>query len=290
MAVPEGIYASSITPRRRGVQDINLGAMWELIDFLCSRRVDGIVLLGHTGEFMHFSPSERMRMTGLAPRRSRVPVIINVSHSTLDGCVELAQAASSSGAAAVLLTPPGFYSYDQETIRTFFMRFSEEAGVPVPVLLYQFPQCVDGCSFEVFRDLVRQRLIHGIADTSRNTALPDTFLALRREVPFTIMTGDAQIVGMDRNSHAISAAACVVPELMTASFKSENVRPLAAEFLKWTGRMPAPVAIKEALAVRGLKPGPHAVPLSPSHERIVGEFREWFRGWLPGALKECEHA
>src|SRR4051812_12262863 len=123
MPLPDGIYAAAVTPRRLGCQDINLGTMWELIDFLTERKVSGIVLMGATGEFVHYSNSERMRMMGLAPKRSRVPVMINVSHSTLDGAVELAQASAASGAAGVLLMAPYFYRYNDDAIRSFILRF-----------------------------------------------------------------------------------------------------------------------------------------------------------------------
>ena len=286
----DGIYASAITPRRLGVQDINLGAMWELIDFLCERKVQGLVLLGSTGEFIHFSPSERMRMMGLAPRRSRVPVIINVSHSTLDGTVELAQAASSSGAVAVLLSPPGFYRYDDETVRTFFMRFAEGAGIPIPVLFYRTPECTNGCSFKLIESLLRQRVVHGIADSSGDFGLTGALTSLQGEASFIWMAGDAHLASLRRVNGFISAAACAVPEVVVASRRSENIRQRAMEFLSWTDRLPGPAGIREALAVRGLKPGPQAVPLSPGQERTAAEFRDWFRAWLPATLKECKHA
>ncbi len=50
-SIADGVYAAAITPRRLGVQDINLGSMWELIDFLSDKRFSGIVLMGATGEF-----------------------------------------------------------------------------------------------------------------------------------------------------------------------------------------------------------------------------------------------
>ena len=42
----QGVYAAAVTPRRLGTEDINLGAMWDLIDFLVAHGVQGIVLLG----------------------------------------------------------------------------------------------------------------------------------------------------------------------------------------------------------------------------------------------------
>ena len=77
MSAIQGLYAAAVTPRRLGTQDINLGAMWDLIDYLVAHGTQGIVLLGCTGEFLHFSTSERMRLMGVAVKRSRVPVIFS---------------------------------------------------------------------------------------------------------------------------------------------------------------------------------------------------------------------
>jgi len=148
-SLPKGVYAAAITPRRLGLQDINLGVMWELIDFLSERKVAGIALLGATGEFVHYSNSERMRVMGLAPKRSRVPMIVNVSHSNLDGAVELAGAAEASGAAGVLLAPPYFFRYSPADILAFYYRFRDEADIPIPTLLYNLPQFGNGIPVDV---------------------------------------------------------------------------------------------------------------------------------------------
>ena len=67
----QGVYAAAVTPRRLGTRDINLGAMWDLIDYLVAHGTQGIVLMGATGEFVHFSNAERMRLMGVAAKRSR---------------------------------------------------------------------------------------------------------------------------------------------------------------------------------------------------------------------------
>lgn len=290
MVVSEGVYASLLTPRHAGAQDINLGSMWELIDFVGSRAVDGLVLLGIAGEFVHFSPAERMRLMSLAPRRSRVPMIINVSHSTIDGSVELAQAASSSGAVAVLLTPPAFYRYDDDTVRTYFENVVEAAGIPIPVLLYHTPQCIAGCSFELAADLLKRGIVHGIVDSGRDPSFLETLHSLRKELPFTLMTGDHHLVHGQSHSATVSGVACAVPELVTALRRSSRLMPRAAEYLSWADRLPIPFAIRESLALRGLKPGNHAVSLSPTQAHVVAAFREWFHHWLPATLEECRHA
>src|ERR1700688_2560660 len=49
-----GIIAAAVSPRRSGEQSIDLSASLELLDFLFDGGVNGIALLGSTGEFVHF--------------------------------------------------------------------------------------------------------------------------------------------------------------------------------------------------------------------------------------------
>jgi dihydrodipicolinate synthase/N-acetylneuraminate lyase len=52
------------------------------------------------------------------------------------------------------------------------------------------------------------------------------------------------------------------------------------EFLERIEPFPTPVAIKAALAVRGMKSGPPPVPLARETQAALDEFRDWLRGWL----------
>jgi len=67
----QGIFVAAITPRRHLEYSIDLGATLELIDFLCENGVDGIALLGSTGEFVHFALDDRRHMVNFAAKRSR---------------------------------------------------------------------------------------------------------------------------------------------------------------------------------------------------------------------------
>lgn len=300
--LPEGVYAAAITPRRLGLQDINLGAMWELIDFLCERKVAGLTLLGATGEFVHFSNSERMRMMGLAPKRSRVPVILNVSHSNLDGAVELAEAAAASGAAGVLLMPPYFFRYSPEDIRAFYYRFRENADLQIPILLYNIPQFGNGIPVELALELIRDGVVQGIKDSSGKWDYLSALIAARREQPFTLMCGNDTVYALAARegvSGVISGTACAVPELMVALSKamSGEDQELAAkletrllEFLAWSERFPTPVGVREATCLRGMPLGPNASPASEHHKGLLEEYRNWFRSWLKDVTSECKRA
>lgn len=301
-SLPQGVYAAAITPRRLGLQDINLGVMWELIDFLCERKVAGIALLGATGEFVHYSNSERMRVMGLAPKRSRVPMILNVSHSNLDGAVELAEAAAASGAAAVLLTPPHFFRYSADDIRTFYSRFREEADIPIPILMYNLPQFGNGIPVDLALSLLREGVVEGIKDSAGSWDDFSQLVAGRRDTTFTLMLGNDGLftrAASKRIDGVISGCACAVPELLLAldrAIRSGNADAAAklqgrlSEFIKWIERFPTPVGIREAACVRGIPLGPNSSPASTSQKAVLDEFRTWFRDWLEQIQPECKLA
>jgi dihydrodipicolinate synthase/N-acetylneuraminate lyase len=302
MPLPSGVYAAAVTPRRPGTGDINLGVLWDLFDFLCERKVDGIVLLASTGEFIHYSDAERTRLVELAVRRSRVPVIVNVSHSTLDGAVELAQAAAASGAGAVLLMPPYFFQYDEDAIRTFILRFAEQSDIDVPLLLYNLPQFGNPISSRLAAELISQGVMHGIEDSSGDRDYFSTLIACRQTKEFILMAGSDILYAAVRPHKihgVISDAACAVPELLVALERAwrREARELfaqletrLAEFITRIDRFAAPVGIREALCLRQIKVGPNAVPFSPEGERRITEFRAWFPGWLKVVLSECRNA
>jgi dihydrodipicolinate synthase/N-acetylneuraminate lyase len=253
MPLASGIYADTVTPRRLGMQDVNLGVMWELIDYLGAHQIPGLVLLGEAGEFLHFSNSERMRTVGLAPKRSRIPVIVNVTHSNLDGAVELAQASVASGAAGLLLAPPYYFVYSDDDVVGFYARFAEEAESPVPVI-------ASGIDSALGQRLMDEGLVHHVAGSD------ETY---------------------------VSAVACAMPELAVAvgqSGASATLRGYFDELRSRAAVLPFPIAFRELVSSRGFKLGPHAVPLTPERQRAAEELKEWFTGWLPEVQKECRNA
>jgi 4-hydroxy-tetrahydrodipicolinate synthase len=285
------------------MQDINLGVMWDVIDFLVDRGIDGIVLLGSTGEFVHYSNSERMRMVGLAPKRSRVPVLVNVSHSTLDGAVELAQAAAASGAAGILVMPPYFFRYDPEDLFAFYEQFAREADVDIPMLLYNIPCFTNAVPFTVSERLLRGGVAQGMKDSSGDAADYEQLARLRAESPFTYMMGSDSLFVRARTEAcvdgAVSGIASAVPELLVGLNRAigrnsqdvvTRLETRLQQFIAWTDRLAVPVCVKEAAAVRGLKVGPHAISPRGAKERTISEFREWFKPWLSDVQRECNHA
>jgi 4-hydroxy-tetrahydrodipicolinate synthase len=294
----EGVFAAAVTPHRLEGHEADFAGMLELVDFLARSGVNGTVVLGSTGEFPHVKLSERARIVQFAVKRSRVPIIAGISHSTLDGALELGSEAITSGAAALLLMPPHFFRYDQSDIAEFYRRFAVEIGrTNVPILLYNIPQFTSGISFETARALIDSGNYAGIKDSSGDWELMQQLAALRAERPFTLLCGSDGLYPQARRAGAdgvVSGCACAIPELLVKlhsamacgdAGRTEMLFALLKEFLAWTERFPTPVAIKIATAARGLKVGPLAVPLATEKCRALDEFQSWFQEWFPAILK-----
>jgi dihydrodipicolinate synthase/N-acetylneuraminate lyase len=301
MTLVPGVYAAAVTPRREG-PEIDLAAVFDLIDFLCRAGVAGIALMGSTGEFPHFPLEERSRLVSLSVKRSRAPVLAGVGHSTFDGALGLARDAADAGAAGVLLMPPYFFRYGQDDIRHFYLQFAERIKDAIPIFLYNIPQFASPIAPETAVELLATGQFAGIKDSTASWEDFERLLAARRERPFTLLVGHDSLFLRARMAGAdgiVSGIASAVPELLVAldraivRVEEERARTLECrlrEFLDWIEQVPAPVAIREACALRGVRVGQPASPPGPETLRKLSEFAEWFQGWLPAVQKECSDA
>ncbi len=294
-----GVLVAAITPHREKSYESDLGATLDLVDFLGEAGVNGIALLGSTGEFLHLSFEERIRLTQMTVKRSRVPVLVGVAHSTLDGAIELGRSAASAGADGLLLMPPYFFRYRQEEIREFYLQFAAAIGGAARIFLYNIPAFTNEIAADSAASLLRTGLFAGIKDSSGQFGYFEALRNVCPEKPFTFLVGNDRIYSRARPQGAhgiVSGVACAVPELLVALEQAiankwtahvERLDARLQEFVDWHDRFPTPVAIKTAARERGLKVGPLTSPLGPAGEKQLDEFREWFRAWLPDVRREA---
>ena len=298
----EGVSVATLTPRGKDGREADTGAVLELIDFVCAAGVKGIAVLGSTGEFINLSHDARVRLTYLAVKRSRVPVLAGVAHASLYGALDLGREACSAGAAGLLLMPPYFFRYSQADVKEFFLQFVSGVGKTVPVYLYNVPFFTTEIGPETAADLLSTGLFAGIKDSSGRMDYFERMKNLREQTPFTLLVGNDIIFTRARQAGAdgvVSGVACVAPELMLGldyAMARNDAQRMALlesklqEFIQWIDRFPVPVGLKIAAAERGMKMGPCALPFSPETKRAEQEFREWLRGWLPTMVRDAAGA
>ncbi|HUK16964.1 MAG TPA: dihydrodipicolinate synthase family protein [Bryobacteraceae bacterium] len=269
------VYIAAITPRG-GQGEIDAGAVFELIDYLCKPlkgHAGAIVLFDAAGEYPALHPDDRSRVLRLAVKRSRVPVLAGVGSATLDLSLKLAREARDAGAEALVLPPPYFYPYRQDEVREFYFHFSAHLG-GCPIYLEHLPMFTTGIAAETARELISSGRFAGIVDTTREHS--GALVADDRRFL------EARCAGQP----VVSAAACAIPELvvaldssLTANRGEEACRLNARlhDFLAWADCFPPFALFRIATGLRGIKTGPPAMPMPPDKQQKMDEFREWFK-------------
>jgi dihydrodipicolinate synthase/N-acetylneuraminate lyase len=293
-----GAFAAAVTPHRAGSQEPDFSGGLDLLDFLAEGGVQAICLFSETGEFFNYTLDQRQRVVYLGVKRSRVPIIAGVSHSTLDGAIQLGDEAIAAGADGLLLMPPIFFQYSQTEIEEFYLRFAEGVGDAVPILLHNLPRFASALELATVHRLKETRRFAGIHDSSGDWEWFERLLTIRQAGTFAVLNGSDHIAlrALEAGADAIiSNAACAVPELLSSliRFISAGNRAAASsldsrlgEFTDWSERFPFPVAVKRAVELRGQQSGPPLIPLAPSTLQLLDDFSQWFRMWLPAVRKE----
>jgi len=112
--------------------------MRELVDFHIGAGIQGLFVLGSTGQGPAMSVEERKKAAAVAldQARSRVPVIIHVGTADTESTVELAEHAAAHKADAVAIVPPYYYSDHTEYEIVAHYKAVAKA-VALPIFIYE---------------------------------------------------------------------------------------------------------------------------------------------------------
>jgi 4-hydroxy-tetrahydrodipicolinate synthase len=281
-----GPIAAAFTPRGKN-NEVDFGASFELLDFLGKSGVQGVALFTASGDYPSVSIEERTRLTYLAVKRSRLPVLACVGSATLSDSLELAREARDAGAEALLLPPPYFYPLDQDDLREFYIQFARRLGTGAPVLVVNTPPLTPAIEIATMRVILESGSYAGVVDIDPAAAgsLATTFLSAS-----DCNSLAARLAGA---LGSISEAACVAPELAAAmerafcageTAKAEEFDAEIARLAGWFAEFPRPAGLKAAAGLRKLKTGAEtASPLTEAKRKRMTEFQRWFPEWLANA-------
>ena len=261
--------------------------------FICGKNVDGIMVLGSTGEFLHLDLTQRKQLLELAVAiAGTVPVIANISDIRPAVVADLGRFARSVGAVAVALLTPYFYPVAQADLVEFFVRAVEAANLPL--FLYNFPERTGNrIDLETVAAVADRLPLAGIKQSGAEFEYHRALVALGREKNFVVLTGadtripEAMALGV---TGCVSGLANAVPELVVEIFnatKAGKKSDVAVERMRTVGtlveRLEFPLNVAAAMEARGLPVGHPKSVVSPStktrYDRLVLDFRQLFGEW-----------
>lgn len=215
----DGIMPAMVTPfDARG--EIDAEATEAVVERCIEAGVDGLSILGSTGEFPHLSVEERRsfaeRVIGLVD--GRVRVVVGVGSTSTREATEFARHAEGRGADATLCVPPFYFKVGEKAL---FQHFAAVArATELPMLVYNFPLLtgLDLSPKLVSRLASEVPNIAGLKDTvTEHAHTLDVLGEVKPENPeFSVLVGfEEQILPnlLAGGDGAISGLANVAPEL-----------------------------------------------------------------------------
>jgi 4-hydroxy-tetrahydrodipicolinate synthase len=136
----KGIIPPIVTPLKSDTE-LDEKGLKKLIDHILGGGVHGVFLLGTTGEATNLSYKLRKEFIEKACRYvdKKVPVMVGITDTCLQGSIEIANSAKEAGADALVISAPYYLPISQNEFVTYLEELVPQ--LPLPFMMYNMPSC-----------------------------------------------------------------------------------------------------------------------------------------------------
>ncbi|MFC4336545.1 4-hydroxy-tetrahydrodipicolinate synthase [Salininema proteolyticum] len=269
-----------ITPfTRSGELDADGSA--ELARYLVDEQgCDGLVLNGTTGESPTTTDAEKIQLieTVVDAVGDRAHILAGTSNYNTRHSVEQAKSAEKAGANGLLLVTPFYSLPPQDGIAAHFTAIAD--ATELPVMLYDIPgRSGMGIALDTYGELVKHPRVIAVKDATHNLAFSQY---VRNRTGITVYCGVDPLNLAAYSTGAVGVVSVIghlfgrhinamfdaydQGEVEKALAISDALQP-ALEALQ--GGVQGVIAVKAALALKGLPGGEPRLPLTPADDAIV---------------------
>lgn len=262
-----GTLAAAVTPLRDGGERLDEDAFGPLLEFYGASGLEGVLVLGTTGEGVLLRPDERRRAAELAiASAGRLAVIVHCGAQTTAETRVLAAHAAEAGAEAVAVIGPPYFQLGPRELLEHFIA-AAEACAPLPFYLYEYADrsgyAIPVAVIEQLRERAPNLVGMKVSDAPFERVKPYLKTGL------DIFIGAEGCIGEGLESGAVGAVsgvAAVFPEAVSAVVQAPTERRAALlQLLRVAlSKYPFQASVKAALAFRGVPVTPDVrAPLQP---------------------------
>lgn len=286
----EGVFPPLVTIFDKE-RNIDFDSMKKHIDFLIEKGVDGIAILGTSGEFFSLSVDEKSFLVNnvLDYVDGRIKVIVGVAETNSSTAFKFIEFLENKEVEALLIINPYFVQYDEDTMVNYFNEICNRTSKKV--ILYNFP-LFSGFDFtaDIVKKIASQNSnLAGVKETVDDLEHIKAMLELKKEFKnFSVFCAfehqaiDALNLGVDG---FINATANFAPEFTVnvfKYFKEKNDKLAQENFSKMNDAMkiyefskPLLLACKQAVYDRVIhKDGFEKLPAQSLSETKKEELRK----------------
>ncbi|SFB43130.1 4-hydroxy-tetrahydrodipicolinate synthase [Cohnella sp. OV330] len=273
------LITAMVTPFNEQLQ-IDWEATGRLIDELIEvQKSDSLVVSGTTGESPTLTEDEKLELFRFSVRRAagRAKIIAGTGSNDTAHSIHLSKLAEEAGVDALLLVAPYYNKPNQEGLYLHFKAIAE--STKLPVILYNVPgrTVVSLTTATTLRlaqlpNVVATKECASVEQITELVAgAPEGFLVYSGDDGITLPTvavGGYGIISVA--SHVVGAEmkqmidSFLEGRLAEAAQLNAKLYPVFKGLFQCPHPVPNPVAVKHALAVKGLDVGGVRLPLAPA--------------------------
>lgn len=185
-----GVIPPLVTPLTAD-REVDTASLRKVVRHLLSAGVDGLFVLGSSGEGAFLTDTQRQEVveTAVSEAAGQVPVVAGVIDVATRRVIEHAHSAVKSGAYAIVATAPFYGSVHPNEIAEHFTRISE--SVDAPLIAYDIPSLVGTkLSPNSLAELAHAGVLAAVKDSSGNEGSFRRLIMEARGLPnFSLFTG-----------------------------------------------------------------------------------------------------
>ncbi len=226
--------------------NLDVQANKNVYDYLINAGIDGLLIMGSTGEFYAMSTEQRKELIDLVVSHvnKRTQVLIGTGCMTVEDTIELSNYAINAGVDGVIIVSPYYFNLTDESLEFYFGKIAE--AVKGNIYLYNFPDRTGhDLSPELTLNLLRKHNnIVGYKDTVSSMGHTRNLIeTIKNEFPdFEVFSGfDENFVHnvLAGGSGCISALTNIYPEIFVNWVKAVNEKNMekTAEIQKYVDKL-----------------------------------------------------
>ena len=134
----DGVVVAMLTPFDLNGA-INEEEVCKIVDFLISKRVNGIFVLSSNGEQIHLSDTEKLRVIDVVCDHAggRVDILVGAAASCYEKSIQLASYAKRKNCSAAVVSGQYFFKNSPEVVESHIATVASR--VDIPIVLYNIP-------------------------------------------------------------------------------------------------------------------------------------------------------
>lgn len=191
-----GVIPPVVTPFKGG--QVDLDSMDRVVEHLIGGGMDGLFLLGSSGEAAYLTDSERDVIVSRVVEKvgGRVPVLVGAIDTTAHRVIEQATRAQALGADAIVAACPFYAINDMAEIEDHFRAIA--AAIDIPLFAYDVPVRLNGkkLSCDMLVRLGSEGVLAGVKDSSGDDVGFRRLVAANEKAghPLALLTGHECVV------------------------------------------------------------------------------------------------